>query len=369
MEKERQQYEVYAEAIKRMRDGDRGKMLYAYVGGSGKKLNQEIIGTNFIRMVVASGYRVALERYLHEMSSEQGSRDALQMFVDGIADWEAKEPGVKKQLVIAFGLFSMPPGSINKQPNVDYHVWMDQQMNLVATHPALSGLAGLEWWTSLLADEETVRFVGKLYRHYGIDGKTNLFTKDPLFLTHIQNADFEKGTEGWTLHPAEEGSIAAKSFPRYGRIEGRFMGLGRPADPEHIGDTFLSMRRNGKRPNTFSQTIKNLEPGRLYSMKMFSCDYDDLVHPKAKKVEEAKAFVSIAIEGVELDAKRSFTEVYSSSPEPKIPVCITYYWKVFRAKATTAKLTVSDWKDEKQPGGPLGVEQTFNFLEIQPYHE
>ena len=116
----------------------------AYVGGSGKKLNQEIIGTNFIRTIIDCGYRLALERYLHEMSSEQGSRDALQAFLDGIADWEAKEPGVKRRMVIAFGLFSMPPGGINKLPNVDYHVWMDQQMNLVANHSGLSDIAGLE---------------------------------------------------------------------------------------------------------------------------------------------------------------------------------------------------------------------------------
>ena len=348
----------------------KNKGLYAYVGGSGKKLNQEVIGTNFIRTIIDCGYRVALERYLHEMSSEQGSKDALQLFIDGIADWEAKEPGVKRQMVIAFGLFSMPPGSINKQPNVDYHVWMDHQMNLAANHPVLSGIAGVEWWTSVLADEETVRFVGKLYRHYAIEGKTNMLTKDPLFLTHIQNADFEKGTNGWSLHPAEEGSIAAKSFPRYGRIEGRYMGLGRPADPEHIGDTFLWMKRSEKGPNTFSQTIKDLEPGRLYSMKMFSCDYNDLVNPKPTKQEEALKFTgSVILEGVETDARRSFVEMYASNPEPKIPVWITYHWKVFRAKASTAKLTVSDWPSTKEPGDTFGQEQTFNFLEIQPYHE
>jgi len=372
MERERQQYEAYGEAIKRMRATDpyRNKLLYAYVGGSGKKLNQEIIGTNFIRTIMDCGYRVALERYLHEMSSEQGSRDALQTFVDGIADWEAKEPGVKRQMVIAFGLFSMPPGGINKQPNVNYHVWMDQQMNLVANHPVLSGIGGLEWWTSLQADEETVRFVGKLYRHYAIDGKKGMLTKEQLFLTHIQNADFEKGTESWTLHPAEEGSIAAKSFPRYGRIEGRYMGLGRPADPERIGDTFLWMKRSAKGANTFSQTIKNLEPGRLYSMKMFSCDYQDLVNPKAKKLEEANKFIgSVVLEGVEVDTKRSFAEMYSSNPEPKIPVWITYHWKVFRAKSGTAKLIVSDWPSAKEPETPFGQEQTFNFLEIQPYRE
>ena len=105
-------------------------------------------------------------------------------------------------------------------------------------------------------------------------------------------------------------------------------------------------------------------------MKMFSCDYNDLVNPKAKKKEEATGFIgSVTLEGVELDTKRSFTEMYSSTPEPKIPIWITYFWKVFRAKSTTAKLTISDWPAEKEPAIPVGQEQTFNFVEIQPYRE
>jgi len=370
MENERKQYAVYTEAIKQVRADERykDKTLFAYVGGSGKKLNQEIIGTNVIRTLLDCGYQVALERYLHEMSSEEGSKGSLQTFTEGVADWESKEPGVKKQMVIAFGLFSMPSGGINKQPNVDYHVWMDQQMNVVANHPTLSGIAGLNWWTSILADEETVRFVGKLYRHYAIEGQTNMLTKEPLFLTHIRNADFEKGTESWALQAAEEGSITAKRFPRYGRIEGRFMGLGRPADPEHIGDTFLCMKRSAKGPNAFSQTIKDLEPGRWYSMKMFTCDHNDLINPQTRKKEEALPFTgSIALENVEVDTNRSFSEMYASNPEPKIPVWITYHWKVFRAKGTTAKVTVSDWPESQEPGNTFGQEQTFNFLEIQPY--
>jgi hypothetical protein len=273
-------------------------------------------------------------------------------------------------MVIAFGLFSMPPGGINKQPNVDYHVWMDQQMNVVANNPVFAGIGGFEWWTTSLADEETTRFVGKLYRHYAIEGKKQMLTTDPLFLPHIQNADFEKGLDGWTLHTAEPESIQAKRFPRYGRIEGRFMGLGRPADPEHIGDTFLWMKRSEKGPNTFSQPIKDLQPGRLYSMKMFTCDYQDLIEPKAKKIEEASKFLgSVQLEGVELDTKRSFTEMYSSSPEPKIPIWISYHWKVFRAKSPTANLVVSDWSEDKSQNTHFGQEQTFNFIEIQPYHE
>ena len=148
------------------------------------------------------------------------------------------------------------------------------------------------------------------------------------------------------------------------------MGLGRPADPEHIGDTFLCMKRSGKGPNTFSQTIKGLEAGRLYSMKMFSCDYQDLVNPKARKLEEATKFTgSVVLEGVEVDTKRLFTEMYSSTPEPKIPVWITCHWKVFRAKGPAARVIVSDWPHEKEPTVPFGQEQAFNFLEIQPYRE
>src|SRR5262249_31804771 len=187
-------------------------------------------------------------------SSPKGSREALDQLVEGVSDWEAKEPGVKKQMVVVFGLFSMPPSGLNKLPNVDYHVWMDQQMNVVANHPLLADIGGLEWWTSLQADEETVRFVGRLYRHYALSGRTDLLTRDPLFMSHLQNADFQNGLEGWTLRQAEAGTIEARSFPRYGRIEGRYMGLGRPPDPEHIGNTFLWMRRSAQRPNTFSQS-------------------------------------------------------------------------------------------------------------------
>lgn len=369
---EQGKYKVYEAAIRLLKADERfrGKMLYAYVGGSGKTLNQEVVGPTFIPTIVECGYRVALERYLFEVSSEQKSQDALKLFVDGIADWSAKAPGVKEQMVIAFGLFSMPPGGINKQPNVDYHVWMDQQMNVVANNPPLAGIGGLEWWTTILADEETTRFVGKLYRHYGIEGRTDMLTRDPLFLTHLNNADFERGTESWTLTPAEPESIQPKSFPRYGRIEGRYMGLGRPADPEHIGDTFLWMKRSEKRANKFSQTIRDLTPGRLYSLKMFSCDYRDLTEPKAKKVEEAQPFVGqVMLDGVELDQNRSFTEMYPSSPEPPIPIWITYHWKVFRAAGTTATLTVTDWPAKQAAAGPFGQEQTFNFLELQPYHE
>jgi len=49
------------------------------------------------------------------------------------------------------------------------------------------------------------------------------------------------------------------------------------------------------------------------------------------------------------------------------PCWMKYYWRVFRAKGTTAELTVSDWTGPNNPGGPAGQELAFNFIEIQPY--
>ena len=51
------------------------------------------------------------------------------------------------------------------------------------------------------------------------------------------------------------------------------------------------------------------------------------------------------------------------------PVWITYHWKIFKAIGPTAKLIVSDWPAEHDPAAGFGQEQTFNFVEIEPYRE
>jgi hypothetical protein len=47
---------------------------------------------------------------------------------------------------------------------------------------------------------------------------------------------------------------------------------------------------------------------------------------------------------------------------------MVFHWRVFRAKGTTAKLTISDWAGDSDPGGPIGQELMYNFIEIQPYY-
>ena len=89
---------------------------------------------------------------------------------------------------------------------------------------------------------------------------------------------------------------------------------------------------------------------------MLSCDYQDLLHPKQKTLEQANKFVgTVTLDGVEIDAKRSFREMYPTGPEYRMPtpIWITYHWTIFRAKSPTAKLTVSDWPSKNEPQGAV----------------
>jgi len=49
------------------------------------------------------------------------------------------------------------------------------------------------------------------------------------------------------------------------------------------------------------------------------------------------------------------------------PFHMNYHWRRFRATGAGAELTVSDWIGETGPGGPVGQQLIYNFIEIQPY--
>jgi hypothetical protein len=48
---------------------------------------------------------------------------------------------------------------------------------------------------------------------------------------------------------------------------------------------------------------------------------------------------------------------------------MNYHQRVFRAAGETAELVISDWASDTEPGGEIGQELIFNFIEIQPYME
>ena len=134
-------------------------------------------------------------------------------------------------------------------------------------------------------------------------------------------------------------------------------------------DTALWMKRSRVRPNVVSQEIKSLQPGRLYSLRLFTADGRDL----SVKQEHA---VSIAVEGASVLREKCFRHVFANSYShhygpynDKHNAWMNYHWMIFRATGDRATLRISDWASAAEPGGPVGQELLVNLVQVQPFEE
>ena len=350
-------YPPALEAIRRLRRNEafRGKQFIPYIC----RLHEA-----FVKPMVEIGYPYAWENYLREMSTRaDGLRFLKTGFADRTAAFEKKIPGFTRNLIVCFGYLSRPPQSLDCNPSVNFLVWMDMQFNVLANAPAFSsGVYGVMEYITSYADEEAVRWAGRLYRHYCIEGNRTLLSSDPYLLPHIRNPDFEEGLRGWTVSPAAAGSMSVRTDYGYGYLQGRYY---------RIGNSFLQTKTNAARPNVFAQEITNLQAGRAYSLKMFTADYGDYV--KDKPVREGMHAVSITLDNVDVLPDKCFQRGYLNIHKrlgqnaSQHQVWFNYHRQVFRAKGRTARLTVSDWANRQEPGGPAGQELMFNFIQVQPY--
>ncbi|NLX99272.1 MAG: LamG domain-containing protein [Rhodopirellula sp.] len=357
------EYDVYRRVVERLNATYRPKIYMPYGG----RFYGDDRSTTFAQAALAGGGYVCPEYYL----AEQPSRRQAEQFIDDslVSDmlrWERGMPGVIPRVIAVLGYMSQPTESLNIDPSVNFKVYMDLQMRALATHPSCFGLGGFQWYHSSYCDEENVRWAGRLYRHYAIEGNTSPLTDDPYVLTHLRNPDFSAGTEGWTIEPAESGSVRTGAHAGYSWLEGRY-------PRTNLGDTFLIMKRSDKKPNVVSQEIKDLTPGRMYSLKMITADHQNLIRQQSDKKANA---VSIRLDNVELsdDPKRNFQFTFPNCYahllgkfDAQYNYWMNYHWRVFKAKGTTARLTITDWQNDRDPGGPVGQELMFNFVEIQPY--
>ena len=359
-------YPAYIEAV---------KMLAADPAFSDKVLQPYCVhlysgelSSAFIRDVVKAGYKIAEERYIPTPSTEDDARSILNHeLVETTRRYQQLVPDFPEHLIFALGYMTAPPEWLNTDPGVDWKVFQDMQYNLVANAPSLQGLYGVQCYHSAYADEEVQRWTAKLFRHYCIEGRRDMLSDNPYLLPHLQNGDFDNGTTGWDLAPAEESSMSVKSARKYSWLQGRY-----PHTEQ--GETFLCTKRSADSPNVFSQPIKALKPGRLYSLKMFTADYQELVQQKSVKAEH---HIRIQIDGADLIDDKCFHELYPSGMaghehetfDRENNLWITYHRLVFRAKDTAGRLTISDWSGENEPGGPIGQELVHNYVQVQPYLE
>jgi len=354
-------FPAWIEAIRRLSRDEAltGRVFYPYCAGIPEPL------APLVKATIDSGYKFAYERYLKEQPTELLEWKYLKETLPGrMARLKRLVPDAQKHAIFVLGLLCAPPESNNTDPRVSFKAHLDMQMWLLANDIELAGTHGVMEYLSAYADEEYLRWYARLCRHYCIEGRRDRLCKDPYILDHISNPDFADGLDGWRVSPAGPGSITAGTMKNLGWLQGRY-----PNSDQ--GDTYCRMTRSADRPNTISQVIRNLTPGRTYSVKMFVADQK---HMTAQQTHA----VAVNVDNAEIVAERSFVHVYKNcyshwlnEAEQKAGKWrwFNYHFKVFRAKGASARITLSDWQTPKTPGGPAGQQLILNFIEIEPYFE
>ncbi|MBI3118282.1 MAG: hypothetical protein HYZ00_06335, partial [Candidatus Hydrogenedentes bacterium] len=225
----------WTDAIRRLYADPRfsGKTFYAW----SLDLYEQPHSLEFSRALYDLGGRFSWEKYLPSEPSEQMARLNIQREIaQPFAEWVNAMPGIEQRLLICLGIFSAPPETLNLDPACDYQVMLDLQMHALATDPTFFGLGGVMGYLASYTDEEVLRWTYRLFHHYAIEGHTERLTNTPYRLAYLQNPDFKDGLDGWTLHPAAEGSIKADKMEGFSFLSGRY-------PPTPMGDQFCLFTR------------------------------------------------------------------------------------------------------------------------------
>ncbi len=261
----------------------------------------------------------------------------------------------------------------------DYKVFLADLVRSFATHPAYGNLGGFSYSSMFRVDEELARWAAKVLRYYCIEGHTDDICAKygfRYFPGHLQNGDFAKQLEGWTAVPAEPGAIRMHNIFEFGENELCFREM--HAFNPRYGDDFAVMKRSAKAPNVLKQTLKNLEPGKLYYLSCLTLKLKDVEQPGSA---DGRTAFHIEVDNVELIPGLKWGHEFSTgnlkanarrraSPRRRgLPSAGRVQDRlVFRAKAETAEVRFSDWATADRPGGEIGEETVLTYVICRPYY-
>jgi len=168
-------YRAWSGALQKLHDTPAfsGRAFYAWCGDLyGASASEE-----FCRLNAKLGYRFAWEKYLAEAPDETAAKTGiLRELAAPMRAWQSQQPGIETHTVVCLGYLCSFPETVNRNPAADYHRFMDLQFQALATDPAFWNLYGVMEYSASYADEESLRWAHKLFRHYCIEGRSALLS-------------------------------------------------------------------------------------------------------------------------------------------------------------------------------------------------
>lgn len=283
-----------------------------------------------------TGAIFAPEMYMHEQENARAARELIDGYLVGkMRAWRDHFEGIERHILVTLSAGNVALRYSNdRRPDVNYKVHLDMQFHAMATDPAFRDVWGVGFWSGHYLDEELMRWYGALFRHYCIEGNRSRLTDDPYVLDHLTNPGFEAGLEGW------ETSGEIEAVPVAEMPEGARGGTHAPV-PE--GEWVVRTTGEGA---SVQQQIRNLEPGRLYSARVYCAN---------PRYSEALIPAEMAVDGGQVLAQYTRDQIWQSGETHW-----TMHYRVFRALGTEARLTITD-------AGPGEV--YWDFVQVEPFFE
>ena len=287
---------------------------------------------------------ILTEIYSRTRATEEQARAYIEAYAcETMRRFRSAYPSVASSMGMVLGNFvQLPVLSLHHHCSVDYKYYLDMQLNAMANDPAFDGVALTGYWGSYYIDEETLRWCFRLMRHYCIDGRRDMLSRE-FGLTYnpgfVVNPDFSQGLNGWK----KQGVISRDVIKGLGE-----QSLGLFGGADGVGDSFAVFERGGK-PNRLSQKISGLVPGQAYLLQFVTFDVDDA---KAHRHEPRKfALVADLGNAAEIDDSRSWIHVDRRAKGGFAKVNLNHV--VFTAKSRELELSFTDV--EAKDGERLGL--------------
>ena len=223
---------------------------------------------------------------------------------------------------------------------MDFKVHLDRQFHLMATDPLFDNLRGFGMWAAYYTEPEILRWFARLVRHYGVDGETTMLSEKYGYKLYpgILKAPNWENDKDWSLAGGAAPVPKKDTVLKQGYIP-------------YTTQNFLRMEiGSGKHPSA-CQTLRNLEPGKLYRVKTLFCTPE---HPEKSDIPVDLKLDNAEIVESELRYLQDFTR---RSP---------HVWNVrkvvFRAGNDPVKLTLAEKEGAAAPAVVL-----VDMVQAAPY--
>nr|MCR4572572.1 hypothetical protein [Lentisphaeria bacterium] len=184
-----------------------------------------------------------------------------------IAPFNAFGPYALDHVYVGFGLFTL----LDSNAAVDYKVFLDMVMQMLAKESDFSDLGGLGMWASYYAEPEHLRWYARLIRHYAIEGSTELLSDKYNYRLkpEIVKSPMWENLEDWNAQPAEKDSlqlVSSQDSEQTGVAYGYW---------PRSSVNFLKMTHIPGKANKVTQQLKKLEAGKEYVLFLLFTGFND----------------------------------------------------------------------------------------------